>query len=159
MRAGAGGADPRALRPLALDADRAGAAGEAGEIRAVREAARTDRAAPVALADDDEFSLPGLAAERDPVLLMLGHVLGARLSTDNLAWRGDPVPLMRSLQKMLVAHSLTLAAEARAPALEAIRAVELAVRWRLRWLQMRRSEAERHFIEPQQERHATQKSA
>ncbi len=134
-------------------------AGEAGEIHSVADAAPPARARPALLPGEEEASLPVQEAVRDPVLAMVAGVLGARLTCDNLAWRGDPVPLMRSLQKMLVAHSLTQAEAERAPALGAIRAVELAVRWRLRWMQMRRSEAESHFIVSREDEHASAPSA
>jgi len=137
-------------------ADEVGQAGEIAGLRQVAPAARPGQAAPGAL---DEASLAAPESARDPVLAMLVQQLGARLSSDNLAWRGDPVPTMRSLQKMLVAHSLTLRDDEREPALGAIRAVELAVRWRLRWIQMRRSEAESHFIQPPQDDHATPNKA
>jgi hypothetical protein len=88
-------------------------------------------------------------AQHDTVLLMVGRVLGEALTTDNPAWRGNPVPTMRSLQRLLVAHSLTLREEERMPAMAAIRAVESAVRWRLRWTQMRRSDTESQFTAPQ----------
>ena len=133
----------------------AGTAGAAGEIAGLREAAPAARPGALAPVATDEASLAAPELARDPVLAMLGQQLGARLSSDNLAWRGDPVPTMRSLQKMLVAHSLTLGESEREPALGAIRAVELAVRWRLRWMQMRRSEAESHFIETPRDEHAT----
>lgn len=131
--------------------------GEAGDIHGLADAASTTpaaRARPVAQPDDDSAAPPDQTFQHDPVLAMVAGILGTRLTTDNLAWRGDPVPVMRSLQKMLVAHSLTLPEARREPALGAIRAVELAVRWRLRWMQMRRSEAERHFLSPQDD-HAT----
>jgi hypothetical protein len=133
--------------------------GEAGEIHSVEDVAPLPKARPSLLPGEEDVSVPDQQFPRDPVLLMVNRVLGERLTTDNPAWRGDPVPVMRSLQKMLVAHSLTLAEAEREPAMDAIRAVELAVRWRLRWMQMRRSEAESHFIQPQQEDHATQKNA
>lgn len=136
-----------------------GQADEAGKIGGLADAAPLAKAPPPAAPVESEAALPYDPAERDPVLLMVGGVLGERLTTDNLAWRGDPVPVMRSLQKMLVAHSLTLPEDGREPAMAAIRTVELAVRWRLRWMQMRRSEAESHFIQPQRDDDATQKSA
>ena len=134
-------------------------AGEAGEIHSLADVIAATRARPSLLPGEEEASLPSPEIARDPVLLMVQRVLGERLTSDNLAWRGDPVPVMRSLQKMLVAHSLTQDEGERQPALGAIRAIELAVRWRLRWMQMRRSEAETHFIEPQRDKHETQKSA
>lgn len=133
--------------------------GEAGEIHNVADTVALTKVRPALLPAEEEASLPAQAIERDPVLAMVSRILGERLTSDNLAWRGDPVPVMRSLQKMLVAHSLTLDQDQRQPALAAIGAVEQAVQWRLRWAQMRRSEAERHFIQPQQDDHATQKTA
>lgn len=129
--------------------------GEAAEIHSVAESGAITRARPELLPGEAEASLPAQEAPRDPALAIAARVLGARLSSDSAAWRGDPVPLMRSLQKMLVGHSLTLPEDRRAPALGAIRAVELAVRWRLRWQQMRRSDAESQIIQPPRDDHAT----
>lgn len=149
MIAGGIGDSPRNYLPDA-------GVGEAGEIHGAVEPAVVARPRPVALPEQEEASLPAQESVRDPAMLMLNNLLGERLSTDNLAWRGDPVAVMRSLQKLLVGHSLTLAEDRREPSMRAIRAVELAVRWRLRWMQMRRSDAESNFIQSEQDDHATQ---
>lgn len=154
MNAAALGARPRLDR---FDGGELGAVGEIAEAADIQRLAAAARPDLQQGAEEASLAAPDIA--RDPVLMMVGRVLGARLTTDNLAWRGDPVPVMRSLQKMLVAHSLAQEEDQRQPALGAIRAVELAVRWRLRWMQMRRSEAESHFIEPQQDNHARAPSA
>lgn len=133
-----------------------GEAGEAGEIHSLAETQPIAKPRPELLPGEEEASLPAQENPRDPAMLMLSRVLGERLSTDNLAWRGDPIPVMRSLQKLLVGHSLSLQEGEREPAMRAIRTVELAVRWRLRWMQMRRSEAESNFIQQEQGDHATQ---
>lgn len=130
--------------------------GEAGEIHSLADALPVAKSRPSLLPAEEEASLPAPDYAPDPTLQTLKQMLGARLSSDNLAWRGDPVPVMRSLQKMLVGHSLSLAEGQRDGAMRAIRVVELAVRWRLRWMQMRRSEAQSHFLPSEQEEHATQ---
>src|SRR6478735_3470971 len=76
----------------------------------------------------------------------LNAVLGMRLTVDNPVWVGDPVHGLRALQRMLVECSLALDGEDRSECLRSISLVEKAVRLRLRWLQMQRSEEERAFI-------------
>ena len=78
----------------------------------------------------------------DPKLVLLGRMLDPALTADNPLWRDDPVPALRALQKMLIAHALTLPSDARDATLAALRVVEHAVRLRLRWQQMQRSAAE-----------------
>lgn len=73
----------------------------------------------------------------------LNTVLGLRLTVDNPVWVGDSIPGLRALQKKLVEHSLTLEGDARSHCMTSISLVEKAVRLRLRWLQMQRSEEER----------------
>lgn len=77
----------------------------------------------------------------------LDAVLGDALTIDNPVWSGDPVPRLRGLQKLLVEHSLTLAPEDRGDNMRAIAEVERTVQLRLRWLQMKRSDAEREETE------------
>lgn len=72
----------------------------------------------------------------------LTNFLGPLLTVANPVWRGDPVPGMRMLQKKLVAHALTLDEQDRAECMGAIATVENAVQLRLRWQQMRMTEAE-----------------
>jgi len=129
-------------------------AGDAGEIHSAAQTLPVARTRPALLAAGEALSLPQQAFTPDPTLQWLSGMLGAGLSTDSLAWRGNPVPAMRGLQKLLVAHSLDLPEESRGPSMRAIRAVELAVRWRLRWMQMKRSDAESQSIQPQQDEHA-----
>ena len=76
-------------------------------------------------------------------LAALTRFIGEALTVASPAWSGDPVPAMRSLQKKLVAHSLTLNEKDRAPCLAAIAVVEDAVQWRLRLQQMRMNDVER----------------
>ncbi|WP_296555952.1 hypothetical protein [Pigmentiphaga sp.] len=129
--------------------------GDAGEIHSAADTLQVARTRPALRAAEEALSLPPQAFTPDPTLQLLNRMLGAALSTDSLAWRGNPIPAMRGLQKLLVAHSLDLPEESRGPSMRAIRAVELAVRWRLRWMQMKRSDAESQTIQPQQDEHAT----
>lgn len=80
----------------------------------------------------------------------LNAALGLRLTVDNPVWAGDPIPALRALQRKLVECSLMLEAEDRSECMASISLVERAVRLRLRWLQMRRSEAERDSIVKQE---------
>jgi hypothetical protein len=73
----------------------------------------------------------------------LTQFIGPALTVNSPAWSGDPVHAMRSLQKKLVEHSLTLDEKNRAPCLAAISVVEDAVQWRLRLQQMRMNDVER----------------
>jgi len=136
---------------------------EPGGIHGLEDAPEIFRGRPALLPQEQEVALPAPEVPRDPTLVMLAAMLGASLSTDNLAWRGNPVPVMRGLQKRLVEHSLTLPEGEREPAMRAIRAVESTVRWRLRWMQMKRSEAENQIIpstennpEQDEQQHAAQ---
>jgi len=129
--------------------------GDAGQIHNAADALPAARTRSTLLPAEEALSLPSPAFTPDPALQLLGRLMGARLCTDNLAWRGNPVAVMRSLQKRLVEHALNLPEDRREPAMRAIRTVELAVAWRLRWLQMKRSDAESQLIQPQQEDHAT----
>lgn len=95
-----------------------------------------------------EASLPSQAEVSQGAVGPLTRLLGPMLTVANPAWVGDPVPRMRSLQKALVAHSLTLEEGDRASLMQAISVVETAVQWRLRLQQMRMSEAEMN-IKPQ----------
>jgi len=92
-----------------------------------------------------EVSLPH-SRELPNAVAPLTDILGTRLTLDNPAWSADPVPAMRLLQKTLLAHSLEKDPEKdpqqRADLLKAIELVEQAVKMRLRWQQMRRSEIE-----------------
>jgi hypothetical protein len=78
----------------------------------------------------------------------LTRFLGPLLTAANPAWSGDPVPRLRGLQKKLVEHSLVLDQDDRAECMAALSVVESAVQLRLRYQQMRMSEAE-HELSPQ----------
>lgn len=126
----------------AVDQARYREVGELAEIHRVAEAEPVPRARADLLAAEESLSLPAEALPADPAMAVLTGALGAQLSTDNRVWRGDPVPGLRGLERLLLAHALALEPAGRAPCLQAIRVVELAVLWRLRWQQMRRSDAE-----------------
>lgn len=81
----------------------------------------------------------------------LNAVLGLRLTVDNPVWAGDPIPGLRALQKRLVERSLTLEGDDRSECMTSISLVERAVRLRLRWLQMQRTDEERAFTENKEE--------
>ncbi len=116
--------------------------GEQAEIHSLQESLPVAKAWPALLPGEITASLPEQDYPVDPAQQMLSGLLGRRLSVDSAAWSGDPVPRMRALQKKLIEFSLTQNEAERRPCMEAIRVVELAVNWRLRWQQMRRSELE-----------------
>ena len=121
--------------------------GEVGGLAEIPEIAQTQpvfKSRPFLLPGEEEASLPEFDYPLDPAQESLKQILGARLSVDNPAWAGDPVPRMRALQKKMIEFSLTQETSERGVCMEAIRIVELAVRWRLRWQQMRRSDLEGH---------------
>ncbi|AIY39665.1 hypothetical protein LT85_0505 [Collimonas arenae] len=96
------------------------------------------------IADQDFNQLAAALAQPaqavDRALAPLIDFLGPLLTIASPAWSGDPVPRMRDLQKILVAHSLTLDRAERDPCLAAISVVEQAVTLRLRLQQLRMSE-------------------
>jgi hypothetical protein len=94
-------------------------------------------------------SLP-TSTELPNAVAPLTSIIGSRLTTDSPAWKDDPIPGMRMLQKTLVATSLQLGESDRKDLLVAIEMVEKAVQMRLRWQQMCRSEAE-GLIDPASE--------
>lgn len=123
----------------------------AGDIRNLEPARVTRQAlypASVAnaaeIADQDFNQLAAALAQPvqavDGPLTPLTDFLGPLLTVANPAWSGDPVPRMRELQKVLVAHSLKLDRAERGPCLTAISVVEQAVILRLRLQQLRMSE-------------------
>ncbi|MTV41742.1 hypothetical protein [Duganella radicis] len=136
---------------------RAGAAAqlEAAEIHSVPEAEQVSRSRLQLKPSEAALSLPPPAEVPNAVAALTG-LLGTRLTVDNPAWSGDPVPGMRLLQKTLVATSLTLAEGERGELLAAIGLVEQAVQMRLRWQQMRRSAAEGPQQAESEESHAAQ---
>jgi hypothetical protein len=135
---------------------------ELAELQRISDSEAVRKSRPELLAIEEALSLPEQALPADPCMALLSGVLGPQLSTDNRAWRGDPVPCMRSLQQKLLEHALSLPQALpghdlslpqalRAPALQAIRVLELAVRYRLRWQHMRRCAAEGQPIHPPEE--------
>lgn len=116
--------------------------GELAEIHSTEALTALQKSRPLLSNEEEAASLPALELPVDPLQRTLTELLGPTLTSDNPVWRGDPVPSLRGLQRLLVAHSLTLPeGAARAPLMDALRQVELAVRMRLRWLQMKHAEA------------------
>jgi hypothetical protein len=115
------------------------------EIHSIPDVPAVLKSLPELLPVEQEVSLPPSDIPVDPTLLMLNRILGAQLSSDNLAWKSNAVACMRSLQKRLVEYALTLPESDRAVCLMAIDKIEQPIMWRLRWNQMRRSHAESHF--------------
>ena len=136
-RSGAGPANP------ASAANPAGAVGHAelAEIHSLPSTPAVLKARATLQPEEEALSLPQPELP-DPKIALLNRVLGTRLTTDNPLWSGDPVPPLRALQKALIAHSLTLPQPERRPCLDALTVIERAVLLRLRWQQMRRSDAE-----------------
>lgn len=114
---------------------------EQGDIHSVQGAELAPKSRLLLNPHEAALSLPPPAELPNAVEPLTG-ILGASLTIDNPAWSGDPVPGMRLLQKRLVEASLRMAEECRPDLLHAIALVEKAVQMRLRWQQMRRSEAE-----------------
>lgn len=114
---------------------------ETGEIHSVAGAELVPKSRELLNPSEAALSLPPTVELANSVA-PLTAILGARLTVDSPAWRGDPIPGMRLLQKTLVASSLQLPDGERADLLSAIALVERAVQMRLRWQQMRRSDAE-----------------
>ena len=94
------------------------------------------------LPGEEAASLPVSREDFRPAFAPLTQFLGPLLTVANPAWTGDPVPRMRALQKKLVEHSLTLPQEDRTDCLAAITVVERSVQLRLRFQQMRMTEAD-----------------
>ena len=119
---------------------------ETGDIHSVPETQLEPKSrlllkpAEIALSLTSSTELPNAVAP-------LTAILGLRLTVDSPAWSGDPIPGMRMLQKTLLSVSLQQAQGDRTDLLKAIELVEKAVQMRLRWQQMRRSDAEA-LIEP-----------
>jgi hypothetical protein len=122
-----------------------------GEIHSVPELPAIRKALPELLPVEQESSLPPLDLPVDPGMVVLNRLLGPECSSDSPAWRANPVARMRDLQKLLIAHSLQLPEEQRAPCLVAVRRVNENIDWRLRLQQMRRSHAEGPFNQQGQE--------
>lgn len=86
--------------------------------------------------------------QRDDALAPLTSLLGARVAAANPVWGPHALALLRSLQKKLIGHALTLDGAARRPLLDAVAVVEQAVTMRVRMLQMQFSELEPGQSEP-----------
>jgi len=108
-----------------------------------------NEAAPVMRAQlrpgEEAASLPPPPSPQG-AMIPLTRYLGTVLTVANPAWTGDPVPRMRALQKSLVEHSLKLADTDRSELMAAINVVESAVQLRLRFQQMRMSDAEAQIM-------------
>jgi len=115
--------------------------GEFAEIYSLHKTPATLRPRETLHPEEEALSLPP-PEPADPKISLLNRALGARLTTDNPIWSGNPVPHLRALQKSLIAHSLTLPQAQRRPCLDALTVVERAILLRLRWQQMRRSDME-----------------
>lgn len=114
---------------------------ETGEIHSLQGVELAPKSRLLLSPSEEALSLPPPAELPNAVAPLTG-LIGARLTVDNPAWSGDPVPAMRLLQKTLVATSLELDDGDRGDLLRAIELVERAVQLRLRWQQMKRSDAE-----------------
>jgi len=81
-------------------------------------------------------------AARVDALASLTRMVGPRIGPANPAWGADALALLRSLQKRLIGHALTLPASERRGCLDAIAVLEPAVGMRLRIMQMQMAELE-----------------
>jgi hypothetical protein len=115
---------------------------DAGEIHSLAPTLPTPKSRPLLHPGEEAVSLPPPALGADPKLVMLAQAVGPALSFDNPVWRGNPVPSLRGLQKLLIEQALKHPQEERGPGLRAVQVVEQAVQLRLRWQHMRRSDAE-----------------
>jgi hypothetical protein len=101
---------------------------------------------PVARSDlhdaeaEASLQLPSSAVRRG--IEPLTNLLSPTLTVASPAWFGDPIPLMRGLEKKMVEYSLTLPQDERKHIMAAISVVEIAVHLRLRYQQMRMSDLE-----------------
>ncbi|MCA1325669.1 hypothetical protein [Herbaspirillum sp. alder98] len=126
--------------------------GELAEIHSVGQVAQLPKSRPQLTPGEEAASLPAPGLPVDPLQAVVKQCLGAAATFDNPVWRGDPIPVMRSLQRLLVAHSLTLEeGAARMPMMSALKLVESAVQMRLRLQQMRRSDADPETPPPEQD--------
>ena len=87
-------------------------------------------------------SLVQPSSAMDSGITALTSFLGTLLTVANPAWMGDPIPKMRGLQRRLIEHSLNQEEGRRHTCLAAISVVENAVQLRLRFQQMRMTDAE-----------------
>ncbi|HWW05965.1 hypothetical protein [Collimonas sp.] len=123
---------------------------EFGEIQNLSEVSPALKSRTYLLPQEEAASLPPPLIITAPAMLLLNRMLGARLTFDNPAWSGDPLPRMRALQRKLIEQSLTRPPGDRTECMDAIRLVEQAVQLRMRWQQMRKSDAEAD-LNPQDE--------
>lgn len=86
--------------------------------------------------------MPPMPDARLYALAPLDETVGPRMGPANPAWGADALALLRSLQKRLIGHALTLAPAERRACLDAIAVLEPAVGMRLRIMQMQMSELE-----------------
>lgn len=125
----------------AVDRARTTGAGDVADIYSIPDQLTVHKARPQLRPEEELVSLPP-PREPDSQIEALNRFLGPRLTVDNPVWRGDPVMSLRSLQKLLIEHSLALPENERPECLAALSLVERAVQLRLRWNQMQRSDAE-----------------
>jgi hypothetical protein len=130
--------------------------GDLTDIQNLPEVTLDPRGRPSLLPEEIALSLPETVNVASVEIQILNRMLGPKLTVDNPVWRGDPVPRMRALQKLLVAHSLSLPEDDRSECLDAISLVERAAQLRLRWLQMRLSEMELIIDRGMESNNATQ---
>ena len=79
------------------------------------------------------------------------RLVGARIGPGNPAWGADALDLLRSLQRRLIGHALTLPASERRACLDAVAVIEPAVGMRLRIMQMQMAELEPSSHQPLRE--------
>ena len=120
-----------------------------GEIQSFPEAPPEPKLRSQLGREEEQLSLPESQLP-EPLATALTAALGLRLTVDNPVWAGDPIPSLRALQRKLVEYSLMLEPEDRSSFMASISVVERAVRLRLRWMQMQRSDTERDFIVKQE---------
>jgi hypothetical protein len=116
-----------------------------GEIQNISEVLLEPKARSQLREVEERLSIPNTELPAR-VADALNTAIGLRLTVDNPVWSGDPIPRLRALQRKLVEHSLLLDAEDRSEYMSSISVVERAVQLRLRWLQMKRSDAERELV-------------
>ncbi|GAA4016706.1 hypothetical protein [Actimicrobium antarcticum] len=78
--------------------------------------------------------------ETQSAIAPLTTLLGLALTAGSPAWRGDPIPKMRALQKKLLERGMQVEGEERDHALAAISVVEKNIQLRLRLHQLHMSD-------------------
>ena len=128
----------RSLRPGAL-----GSHNDVGEIRSLEQPLPLEAISSGELYPGEAAaSLQQPSSAMDSAISALTDFLGTLLTVASPAWMGDPVPTMRGLQRCLIEHSLGLEEQQRHGCLAAVSVVENAIQLRLRFQQMRMTEAE-----------------